>query len=410
MAITLKIEDRDRLPDGGPIEFRAGARSFEIGREQHLDWCLPDPDRIVSGHHCQVRYEDGAYWLNDISTNGTFVNGAAGRVKSPYRLANGDRLQIGGYHILVTIDGGEAPAAAAPPYPKERFVTPEDIWASPSTPPEPVDRRWFTDKQRQDHGVRAPDVLEQFIDLPTARPSARSPISEDFTPIPAAPLGNVPGSMISEHGDGMPALAIPQPTSPARPNLQALSADEFLKLVCEAAGLPAQAMSGRDSRDVARDIGLVLRTATEQMTILLQGRASAKRITKSANRTMIGSTNNNPMKFTRDAAEALEIMFQLSRAGYLDAPSSFREAFEDIQTHERATFAAMQKALSRLTEDLSPESVEDKVTGVAFASRKARAWEIYVQRWTAKTEHYENGILDVFFAYFSEVYDAMTKK
>lgn len=409
MAITLRIEDRDQLPDGGPIEFSAGARGFDIGREQHLDWCLPDPERIVSGHHCQIRYEDGVYWLNDISTNGTYVNGAPGRVKSPYRLADGDRLQIGGYHISVTIDGGEV-RPAAPIAPQERFAAPEDIWASPSTPSEPVDRRWFTDKQRQDHGVRAPDVLEQFIELPVARPLARSPSSEDFTPIPAAPLRNVPGSAISEHEGGMPASAMPRSAGPARSNPQALSADEFLNLLCEAAGLPAQTMSRRDPRDVARDIGSVLRTTTEQMSVLLQGRASAKRITKSANRTMIGSTNNNPMKFTPDAAEALEIMFQLSRAGYLDAPSSFREAFEDIQTHERATFAAMQKALSRVTEDLSPESVEDKVTGVAFASRKARAWEIYVQRWNAKTEHYENGILDVFFAYFSEIYDSMTKK
>ena len=75
----------------------------------------------------------------------------------------------------------------------------------------------------------------------------------------------------------------------------------------------------------------------------------------------------------------------------------------------KATFAAMQKALARLTEDLTPESVEDKVSG-AFGSHKGKAWELYVQRWNAKTEHRENGMLDVFFSYFSEIYDAMTKK
>jgi type VI secretion system protein ImpI len=102
-------------------------------------------------------------------------------------------------------------------------------------------------------------------------------------------------------------------------------------------------------------------------------------------------------------------MFQKTRAGYLDGPASFREAFQDLHSHEKATFAAMQKALSRLTEDLTPESVEDKVSG-SFGSHKGKAWELYVQRWNAKTEHRENGMLDVFFSDFSEIYDTMTKK
>jgi type VI secretion system protein ImpI len=93
VAITLRIDNFDRLPDGGPIEFSAGPRGFDIGRQQHLDWCLPDPDRVVSGLHAQIRYENGAYMLNDVSSNGTFVNGSHDRVKSPtcFRTATGFR-------------------------------------------------------------------------------------------------------------------------------------------------------------------------------------------------------------------------------------------------------------------------------------------------------------------------------
>ena len=403
MAITLRIVDRDQLPDGGPIEFTAGTRGFDIGREQHLDWCLPDPERFVSGHHCQVRYQDGGYWLNDVSTNGTFVNGASVRVKSPYRLAHGDRLQIGNYQIVVMLDGEQAerqpppasqsPFAATPP----QAISVHDIWASPPTAAAPVDRRLFVDKQRQERGVRQSDVLEQFIELPVARQQPAG--LEEFRPIQAS-LGNLPGSSVAERGAvGMPAGSITGgPT-----------AEELLALICEAAGIKPEVLTSRDPREVARELGLVLRTTTEQMTSLLQGRATAKRITKSANRTMIGAADNNAMKFTADASEALEIMFQKTRAGYLDGPASFREAFQDLHSHEKATFAAMQKALSRLTEDLTPESVEDKVSG-AFGSHKGKAWELYVQRWNAKTEHRENGMLDVFFSYFSEIYDSMTKK
>ena len=402
MAITLRIVDRDQLPDGGPIEFTAGTRGFDIGREQHLDWCLPDPERYVSGHHCQVRYQDGAYWLNDISTNGTYVNGSSMRVKSPYRLAHGDRLQIGNYQIVVMLDGGgiemPQPPAAQPAFAPPAPAPVHDIWATPQgAAPAPVDRRLFVDRQRQERGIHQPDVLEQFVELPVA---ASRPQHDELQPI-AAGLGRLPGSSIAERGAPAP-MAQPGPAGGA-------GAEQLLALICEAAGVDPQVLTSRDPREVARDLGLVLRTTTEQLSSLLQGRANAKRIAKSANRTMIGAADNNAMKFTADAAEALEIMFRRNRAGYLDAPASFREAFQDLHSHEKATFAAMQKALARLTEDLTPESVEDKVSG-AFGSHKGKAWELYVQRWNAKTEHHENGILDVFFAYFSEIYDSMTKK
>ena len=92
MTISLKIDNFDALPDGGPLGYRASGRGFEIGRE-HRDWTLPDPNMFISGRHCEVRFEKGGYWLYDVSRNGTFLNGSTQRVKSPYLLANGDRLQ-----------------------------------------------------------------------------------------------------------------------------------------------------------------------------------------------------------------------------------------------------------------------------------------------------------------------------
>ena len=93
MALTLLIENETSLPDGGPLSVTtSGGRGLDIGRDQHLDWALPDPSRAVSGRHCEIRYRDNAYWLRDISTNGTFVNGE--RVDSEH-LRDGDQVTIG---------------------------------------------------------------------------------------------------------------------------------------------------------------------------------------------------------------------------------------------------------------------------------------------------------------------------
>ena len=148
----------------------------------------------------------------------------------------------------------------------------------------------------------------------------------------------------------------------------------------------------------------MLRTTVDELALLLRARASAKTLARSGHRTMIGSLDNNPLKFVPAAEEIFEIMFTRRRPGYLDAQRSVKEAFEDLKTHEMATYAAMQSALARLIEDLSPEAIDRKVPSSTFSSRKARAWDMLVAIWTALEEQHENGMLDVFLEYFGEAY------
>ncbi len=56
MFISLQINNVDVLPAGVSLGYRSRDRSFEIGRE-NCDWILPDPDKFISGRHCEVRYE-----------------------------------------------------------------------------------------------------------------------------------------------------------------------------------------------------------------------------------------------------------------------------------------------------------------------------------------------------------------
>ena len=94
MVLRFNIENEPNLPDGGPVSFTVtGRRSVDIGRDRHLDWTLPDPARMISGKHCEVHFRDGGYWLHDVSTNGTFLNGADQRMRGPHRLRDGDRLR-----------------------------------------------------------------------------------------------------------------------------------------------------------------------------------------------------------------------------------------------------------------------------------------------------------------------------
>jgi len=79
-----------------------------IGRSADNDWVLPDPSRYVSAHHARVQFREGHFYLQDVSTNGVYVNDdmepLAKRGSSGYRLANGDVLRMGDYHIVAALD------------------------------------------------------------------------------------------------------------------------------------------------------------------------------------------------------------------------------------------------------------------------------------------------------------------
>ena len=101
MAIKLRvISDHHRdLAEQRSRVF--GVNGGTIGRAPDNDWILPDPKRLVSGHHCEIEYRGGDYWLTDTSTNGVFVNDADDPVaeSGPVVLKDGDRLRLGDYEI-----------------------------------------------------------------------------------------------------------------------------------------------------------------------------------------------------------------------------------------------------------------------------------------------------------------------
>jgi predicted component of type VI protein secretion system len=88
-------------------------RGGSIGRVAGNDWVLPDPQNFVSSRHARVSLVEGRFYLEDTSSNGTFINApdrATPRGR-PQLLNDGDRLYIGDYEIIVQIIRDEAPSA-----------------------------------------------------------------------------------------------------------------------------------------------------------------------------------------------------------------------------------------------------------------------------------------------------------
>src|SRR3974390_1369161 len=95
MTLVLTITNVERLENGLPTRLRLDRHGAVIGRPPTADWSLPDPQHYISSIHCEIDYRDGAYVLNDKSTNGTFVNGAQTRMSGPTTIVAGGGRLIG---------------------------------------------------------------------------------------------------------------------------------------------------------------------------------------------------------------------------------------------------------------------------------------------------------------------------
>ncbi len=424
MKLTLRIDNIDSLPDGGPISYSAEDRSFDVGRDPALDWSLPDPNRFISSRHLEFRFEQGSYMLYDVSTNGTFINGGSGRMKSPHRLEPGDRLQIGHFAVVVDLQVAERPAAQPAPMPS---MEPPPRAAAPEGPA-PVPYSDFSELGAPSAPVRkppsggdiwsmggaAPAAVEPRFDQAGSRPPPPQDFGSNHIPMPvgttpdgaASPFGRVPGKA----PEPPPPAAAPTPPAPRAMPSGSGSVDAFLMAICEGAGVRPEVLLAGDPTETGREIGKTLRIVVEELASLLKARAATKQSVKSASRTMIGNVDNNPLKFVPTADEALEVMYGRARPGFQRGAAAVKSALDDIKRHQYGVHAAIQPALAQLLAGLSPEAVEAKIGSSMLGSKKAKAWELYVERWDAMTAPYDNGMLDVFLAYFSDAYDAATRK
>jgi type VI secretion system protein ImpI len=418
--LRLSIENVDRLPDGGPVRIEVKGRGLDFGRDAHLDWTLPDPSRTVSGKHCEVRFRDGCYWLHDVSTNGTFVNGSLYRLDAPHLLRDGDRLNIGPYLIAVSVEGGRDSGRRQPA--AETGAPLADVWEPVEKAAAPDDRAAYQVHKPQ---ARSPDFLDfaAFIEpgKGAVQPvAALSPADAWVVPAAVAPPQAGAATQPSPSprrpapqarpGEEAPAgAALP----PAAAQFQAPPADAtLLSRIALAAGIPEQAIAGREPNALADEIGLIVRLTVQNLAQMLSSRAESKTLMRSSSRTMVRAIENNPLKFTDSVEEALAIMFGRTTRQYLDAKATIENSFSDLKTHQILTYGAMRDALDALFEDLAPDRIDcsvepDHGLGRIVVSRKAKLWDIYVERWRAKTKRADGRLLEAFLALFAEAYDRL---
>lgn len=93
-----------------PEEY-TGAKNIElhesggsIGRALSCTMPLMDHNRFISGVHCLITVYGDTYYISDVSTNGTLVNGNKILKNQPISIVDGDVISLGQYEVVVALE------------------------------------------------------------------------------------------------------------------------------------------------------------------------------------------------------------------------------------------------------------------------------------------------------------------
>jgi type VI secretion system protein len=407
MAIKLRVIS-DQYRELGEQRTRVfGVNGGTIGRAPDNDWILPDAKRIVSGHHCEIEYRSGGYWIRDISTNGVFVNDAEvpASESGPVELADGDRLRLGDYEIVVSVDK----RTDFLPSPSEEFAA--EASADSGIGAKLDLNSLLRESRNADSGsksmrIKVPAALRQLAEA-----------SEDTDDVPQPPgippetdwamkTRPVTKQELAE------ALARRQSRADARErsapyHQQASTWTDLrtaLQAFCRGAGIELGSLTPEAQSMLPLLAGQLLREAVVGLIDLQQARA------KDAPPTAAAPTGSNPLRTSQSVEQALQRLFESYgrlAGGPVDA---MREVFVELRDHDAASSGATSAALHELLGQLAPANVADQ-----FERGRSRAlapgqdprpkyWEHYLEFYRVLTQGGADGLPHPFTEMFQRAY------
>jgi type VI secretion system protein len=162
---------------------------------------------------------------------------------------------------------------------------------------------------------------------------------------------------------------------------------------------------------------LSLMPTVMQSTIeLLQARAAIKNEFR-VSKTLLTTSENNPLKFSTNAEDAINSLFHQNRPGFLTSDLAFEQAFRDINRHQSALLHGVRVAMMDLLKQFDADSLEDsfmnsnKKSGLLdkFSSTKssqAKLWQQYKELYKSEYKvDSDDSFQRIFGETFAQAYD-----
>jgi len=189
-----------------------------------------------------------------------------------------------------------------------------------------------------------------------------------------------------------PLRAAPQPVAP--PVVSApvsaggsVNGAEALAVLAQALELDPGDLDAAHPMETIRIVGELLNLTVNGLYQMLEMRAQLKNELRIEDRTMIASRENNPLKHSDTARDALRYLVDVRQHGnklFLQPAKAIGDAVNDVCAHEVAVMAGTRAALQGAVKMFAPETVEKRIKksgaldSVMPALYKAKLWESFL--------------------------------
>ncbi len=441
-----------------------------IGRNTSNTLVLADPNRYISGQHAVIDYQAPDYFITDTSTNGVIINNATQPIGKGNRvkLKDGDQLHIGDYSVEVAFvmeqqqaialpgeagsnevfDFAEDPFAGLDIDPVQKMID-ENQWSPPAdNKPDlsaehlnSLDQKIFdldsTDEECKSEMTPPPAFNEAFQPYKAEKSepkaesiddifgedwftkgsegenevSAEPLISEIDFPEPEVSIENLeakPAALQADENFIQTETVAVQP--PKSTNVTDAKTAVLINNFLSGAGLENTGISESLDPQSFYIIGKILKSSVQGTMDVLIGRAKIKN-EMHLDVTMIRSKENNPVKFSVTAEEALKKLLAPQDAGYLPAEEAIEEAFDDIRAHQFSVIAGMQTALLEVLKRFDPQKLEQRlqqqnpISSSIPVVKQAKLWDTFEQLYNEIELEAADNFYHLFGQAFAESYE-----
>lgn len=236
-------------------------------------------------------------------------------------------------------------------------------------------------------------------------------LAADFPSAPPEPAA-APAQTLAVHG-----TAPLQPCVPGTPATAAAEAAPVLgdgaalvHVLAQALGLQPHELDATRSQQTIRLAGELLKATLEGLFKLLQMRSQLKAELHIADRTMIASRENNPLKHAGSLRDAMAYLVDARQHGnqlFMEPQKAVQDAVWDVCAHEMAVMAGTRAALLASLRMFEPAAIEGRIQksgaldAVLPALHKSKLWEQFLQMYSSlerEAEDYFDQLLNQEFA------------
>lgn len=388
MTLRLRIVSDHRRQLGERASISFGVEGGSIGRSADNDWVLPDPIRYVSAHHARVQHRDGQFYLQDVSTNGVFVNDSETPLAKAHphghQLKSGDVIRMGDYHIVATLE--EAATAAEPATPEPQVAggdVPTSIHALRALGRSPAQTDIGAMLNLDD--LLVPNSEVEVYHPVNAYGQAISQVPAE-APVRAAPAARPPaaaaqlseGEVMDRRVARLARAAAREPRASAA-NAALYDVQTGLQAFCRGAGIDADKLPVDAQTRMLHLAGQLFREALVGLKDLERSRGE----TRNRYRIELPADPEDPRpSLARSTVEELLMdLFLQHESRRLDAVGWLRDAISDGKTHEAAAARATRAAFVEFLDRLDPAELEARFERAARRGKrsadKAQYWEMF---------------------------------